>query len=128
MEIKKINQVFGELEKEIMEVVWRLDSVSVRDVLSELKKKKKLAYTTIMTVMSRLHDKKILKREIKGDTYIYAPVQDKKSFFSSVSKKIIAELINEFGKDLAIAQFINVLEGRDLEESKELRKKLKQII
>lgn len=128
MKSKKINQVLGELEKEIMEVLWRLKNASVREVLSEVEKKKKLAYTTIMTVMSRLCDKKILKRKINGDTYFYSPVQDKKNFSSSISKKIISELINEFGKDLAISQFIDVLEGVDLKKSKELRKKLKQVI
>lgn len=125
---KEYNKILGKLEAEIMEIVWELGSTSVRDVLNKIKKKKKLAYTTIMTVMSRLSDKGILKRKLKNDAYIYTPVQDKQSFYAATSKKIIKNLINEFGEDVAVAQFIDIVENGDLKKSKEWRHKLEKII
>ena len=128
MKKKEFNKILGELETEIMEIVWQLKSASVREVLNKIKREKKLAYTTIMTVMTRLCDKGILKRKLKNDAYIYTPFQDKQSFFASVSKKIIDNLINEFGEDMAVAQFIDIIESSDIKKSKEWRRKLKKVI
>ena len=81
-----------------------------------------------MTVMARLCDKRILKRRLKDDAYIYTPVRDKKSFSASVSRKIINGLINEFGEDIAVAQFIDIIENSDIKKSTQWRRKLKTIM
>ncbi len=59
----KIASSLGSLEKEIMEILWKLKTASVRSVLNQLCKKREVAYTTIMTTMSRLHAKGVLKRQ-----------------------------------------------------------------
>lgn len=126
---KEFNQILGDLEAEIMEIMWEIKSASVRDVLNDIKRKTKPAYTTIMTVMSRLCDKEILKRKLnKEDAYIYTPTQDKRSFLTGVSKKIINSLIVNLGEDIAVPQFIDIIENGDIKRSKEWRKKLKEII
>jgi len=63
----------GELEADIMSVVWKIGSASVKDVFEELYPDKRLAYTTIMTVMSRLANKGVLKQDRSGTAYIYTP-------------------------------------------------------
>lgn len=125
---KKEFNTFGELEARIMEVIWRLNSASVRDVLNQIKGKKRPAYTTVMTVMSRLHNKGILKRSPRGDAYIYAPVQNKQRFLATTSRKIIHNLINEFGEDVAVAGFLDAIEGSNVKESEELRNILKKVV
>lgn len=123
----KYNKILGDLEKEIMEIIWREKSCSVRDVLENIKRKQKPAYTTVMTVMARLYDKNILKRNLNDyDAYIYTPVQPKENFLASASKKIINNLIHECGEEVAVAQFIDVLENSTETKSKDLRKKLKK--
>jgi len=52
-----------------MRVAWSRDSVTVRDVLGVLSRKRELAYTTIMTVMGRLADKGLLIAEKRGKTF-----------------------------------------------------------
>jgi predicted transcriptional regulator len=67
-------QVLGPLESEVMEILWRADEpLSVRDVLDRLNDRRahQLAYTTAMTVMSRLADKEILTRRRRGRGYVY---------------------------------------------------------
>lgn len=125
---KKEFAMLGELENKIMEAVWRLGQATVRDVLKHMKGAKKPAYTTVMTVMTRLYNKGVLKRQFKNEAYIYSPVQDKQAFFESLSKKVIHNLINKFGEDVAVAGFIDVIEKTDINKSRELRKKLKKII
>ncbi len=124
---KKIIQILGELEAEIMEIMWKLGSASVREILNCIKKRRKTAYTTIMTVMARLVAKGILKRKLnESGAYIYTLSQDKKSFLAANSKKIIKNLIDEFG-EIAVAQFINAVENSDLKDLAEWQKKLKKI-
>ena len=124
---KKTIRILGKLETEIMEAVWKLGNVSVREVLNNLKKRKKIAYTTIMTVMARLVEKGILKRKFdQGGVYIYASAQDKKSFFASNSRRLIKNLINEFG-EVTVAQFIDEVENSGLKDLAKWQKKLRKI-
>jgi predicted transcriptional regulator len=63
----------GELEALAMDVVWRCsEPVRVRDVLDLLEPGRRLAYTTVMTVMDNLHRKGWLQRERQGRAYLYA--------------------------------------------------------
>lgn len=110
-----------------MEIIWKLKSASVRQVLTEIRKKRKVAYTTVMTVMTRLADKGILRRKFEeGDCYIYKPIQDKESFIAVSSRKMIKNLINEFG-EVVVAQFIDAVETSNLKDLSEWQKKLKRI-
>lgn len=127
MKFFKKSKTFGELEAEVMGVLWHRGDASVRDVLEELRKKRKIAYTTVMTVMSRLHEKGILRRKLDASgAYIYTPSRDKKTFFEQMSRRAITNLIREFG-DVAVAQFIDVLEENNTKKIKEWKKKLKKI-
>ncbi len=125
---KEENKILGCLEEEIMKIIWKIKEGTVRDVLKNIKREKKPAYTTIMTVMNRLEKKGILKRKLQDDSYVYKPTHNKESFLALSSKKIIDSLFKNFGEDLAIAQFMDHLEKVDTEKSKELKQKLKKII
>jgi len=64
----------GELEASALDVLWAAASpLSVRDVASRLKRRPALAYTTVMTVLDRLHDKGFVAREMDGRAYLYRP-------------------------------------------------------
>ena len=127
--MEKNNQLLGNLETEIMEIMWQSGSASVRDVLNKIKRQKKPAYTTVMTVMARLNEKGLLSRKLNSsDAYVYRPVQDKRNFLSTFSRKILSDLFKDCGEDIAVAQFIDLLDGSDAKKSKELKRKLKAII
>ncbi|MFF3554899.1 BlaI/MecI/CopY family transcriptional regulator [Streptomyces tsukubensis] len=65
----------GELEDAVMTRVWRLDRpVTVREVLLELRRERTIAYTTVMTVMDKVHRKGLLRRELDGRAYRYTAV------------------------------------------------------
>jgi predicted transcriptional regulator len=64
----------GELEAAVMDVLWSSpESHRVRDVLEELAPQRKLAYTTVMTVLDNLHRKGWVQREMDGRAYRYRP-------------------------------------------------------
>ena len=69
---------FGELEATVMDLLWsRPDPATVRDVQSALEPERPLAYTTLMTVMDRLHSKGWLTRTMEGRAYSYQPTATK---------------------------------------------------
>ena len=121
-------KVLGELESEIMEAIWACGQASVRCVLDKLQKRKKVAYTTVMTVMSRLYEKGILSRKMdKSGAFIYLPVDDKKTFLQKTSANLIKSFVREYG-DVAVAQFFDIIEFSDLKKSAEWKDKLKKIL
>lgn len=121
-------RILSDLESEIMEIVWKAGNASVRDVLSEMKKKRKIAYTTVMTVMSRLYEKGVLKRNLNASgAFIYESKSGKEDFIKEKSQKIIKGFLKEYG-DVAVAQFLDVIESSDGKQSREWRDKLKKLI
>ncbi len=73
-------QSLGSLEEEIMQIIWKNKNVSVRFIFDKIKTKRPIAYTTVMTIMSRLHTKGILNRKEQSGAYIYSPAQIKEKF------------------------------------------------
>lgn len=109
-----LDKLLGELERDVMEIMWARDHAVVRDVLDELNehrtKQRRLAYTTVMTVMSRLVDKKVLERQLVGRTHTYRARDTRDVFLARASEDLARQLLDDFG-DAAIASFVSVLEG-----------------
>lgn len=107
-----LKKALGDLECDIMECAWRNLRVSVRDVHDELAAKRELAYTTVMTVMSRLGDKGLLRKEKVGKQYYYTPAISREDFSNSLVRSVVAGL----GTDLAapaLAYFVDNLDSGD---------------
>lgn len=83
----------GELEADIMSVVWKLGGATVKDVFEELYPDKRLAYTTIMTVMSRLANKNVLKQDRSGTAYMYTPNVSQEEMASSMITQVIDKVL-----------------------------------
>src|ERR1700678_4180250 len=75
-------------ELEIMKIVWERNSATVRDVYETLLEKRKVAYTTVMTMMKILEEKKYLKRTMAERAWLYKPAQPK--------GKVIGAMVSEF--------------------------------
>lgn len=96
----------GPLEAEVMGVLWRAGHpLPVREVASELNagRDTPLAYTTVMTVMSRLASKRILARSQSGRRFVYAPVA------ADTAEIAVRGVLAEFG-DAALARFVEQAE------------------
>lgn len=86
-----------------MEVAWDASApLTVREALERINASRStpLAYTTVMTVMSRLADKEILRRERHGRGYRYeAAVPD-------VASIAVRNVVRDFG-EAALVQFVD---------------------
>lgn len=99
----------SELEQEVMNIVWECEGCSVRDVLERLNKKKKLAYTTVATILQRLHEKGLVNRGNKDSTLFYSPKISKESYSAKMAHLFINKFFNAFG-DAAITSFAESIE------------------
>lgn len=123
---QKVGKVLGELESEVMEVIWQSPNpVSVRDITEVFKRKRKIAYTTVMTIMNRLVDKGLLSRKQEGRAYLYKSAVSKDKFLIRISRQIIKNFVLSFG-DTAVAHFAEEVGKLSSAKRAELRKLLKE--
>lgn len=89
--------MLGNLEQKIMEVLWSSSTpLKPSEVLAKIDGKH--AYTTIMTVLKRMTDKKIVKREMKNRVYYYQSTQDKCTFASESLDNLFERLFSSYGE------------------------------
>lgn len=92
------------VELEIMEILWRIRGGTVRDVLEQLPKARKLAYTSVSTMLRILQQKKIVTIKKDGRQHIYLPSLSKESYASHSLKKIVSHAFS--GKSLDLVTYL----------------------
>ncbi len=119
----------GPLEQIIMNVFWEKKHADARDVFAELNKKKKVAYTTINTTLTRLHKKGLLNRELikgrGGYRYVYTISESKPKYIDKVISSTIDNLLMQFG-NRTISYFSKSLNLSE-EDVDKLRARLKEL-
>ena len=93
----------GPLEQEIMNCVWEHEEKTVREVHKCLRGKRKIAYTTVMTIMTRLAGKGLLKRKKEGKAFVYSAKNTKKQTAKSMVGNIFSSLVDQFGEEAIVA-------------------------
>jgi predicted transcriptional regulator len=103
-----------ELEAEVMEELWRSGEAPVRSVMEALNERasKPRAYTTYMTIMSRLHKKGLLVRRREGKTDFYAPRQSREEYQAARARTEVEELVAQYG-DAALSNFAQQMASLD---------------
>ena len=93
----------GELEAQVMSVIWDKGEATVQDVKDSLEPDRKLAYTTIMTVMSRLAEKGLLIRRKEGRAYVYKPADSQER----VAGSLLHSLVQRFYKGATVSAIVS---------------------
>lgn len=120
---KGLRKVLGDLESEVMETVWKSGDVTVREVHEMVGGRKDLAYTTVMTVMSRLAEKGLLRRRKgKQNAMVYSAAMGRDEFLRDASTSILKGLMGDFGAP-AMSQLVEMI-GNDSDERIEELSKL----
>ncbi len=94
-----IRKVLGDLEAEIMELIWARPTgqgTTVREVFEVLYERRRVAYTTAMNTMTRLAKKRLLRVEKKDQAYVYYPNLTKPEFVSRFVGRILEDLFVNF--------------------------------
>ncbi len=117
-------QVLGDLEADVMEYLWEYGTSTVRAVHDHLHKERQLAYTTVMTVMSRLADKDMLLREQVGNAYAYRPAVSRDAFAQQVVEEVLDALMGNFS-DQTVSHFARKLGQVEQDRLSELEKAIR---
>lgn len=110
---------FGELEAAVMDCVWRHGrQMSVRDVLDDLSRGRTIAYTTVLTVMDKLHTKGWLSRERAGRAFVYEATRGREAYTARLMRDALSTSSNQ------AAAFVHFLSELSPEEAAALRSAL----
>lgn len=81
-------------ELEIMEILWKLGEASVREVQEAIQERRRPAYTTVQTILSRLEEKKAVRRTRKiGNALLFEPLIAREPAY----RRIIDDFLGLFG-------------------------------
>jgi predicted transcriptional regulator len=100
-------------ELEIMHVVWSKEKATVRDVYEALRERRKVAYTSVMTVMKILEQKGYLKKKQQERAYVYRPARPRAQVLGVMVRDFVDRVFQGAAKPL----LVHLVEDERLSES-----------
>ena len=101
----------GELEAEVLAVLWSASSAMTPTEV-QFALGSELAYNTVQTILTRLHDKGLLGRERTGRGHAYWPCQGAAEFAASQMGQVLRARDD---RRAVLQQFVTTLEPEDAE-------------
>jgi predicted transcriptional regulator len=117
-------KVLGPLETEIMQLVWREKCTTVKQVHQMLQSERDIAYTTVMTTMTRLAEKGVLNRKRDGLAYVYTPAITQHDFEAMMVRRVLDGLMDDYEEE-TITYLLDYLTERHPDKIEGVRKKLR---
>ena len=113
----------GPLARRVMSRLWEGGAQTVAQVATALNlgAERALAYTTVMTILVRLHQKGYVTRTRSGRQYIYCAAMDEASLRAAVGRQELRGLIARFGA-ASLANFAADLSEADPQLKRQLRR------
>jgi BlaI family penicillinase repressor len=108
-------------ELEILKILWEQGPLTVRGVIEQLDDPEGRAYTTVMSLLSVMHDTGLLDRPAHGKAFVYSAAADQQRTLSAM----LSDLVNRAFEGSSSALVAHLLEGenpsrKDLEEIRQL--------
>ncbi len=103
-----IKQVLGKLEAEVMQILWLQPSQAVSEVETQLRRKREVARTTVMTTLDRMHNKGYLTREKQGKAFIYSPRYSREDFERRMAQEVLGALLGGIGEPV-LSTFVELV-------------------
>lgn len=119
---RKRSPALTDAEARVMAVVWDRRRATVADVVSELKKKRPVTYSTVQTILRILEAKRYVAHDKEVRAFVYRPLVEERQARRRAWRHLVTRLFNGSPSLLVL----NVLEDEELDPA-ELRK-LKKLI
>jgi predicted transcriptional regulator len=121
--VKAAKNILTNQELEIMKILWNRGSSTVREVYEELLTRRKIAYTTVMTMMGTLEQKGHLRKSEQGRAYVYAPTEPQTKVVGSMVQEFVKRVFNGSSRPLLV-HLVESL-GDDADQIEEIRQLLR---
>lgn len=116
---KDSDRTLTEVELELMTILWRLTEGTVNDVIAQLPNNRRLAYTSVSTILRILEQKGVLQTRKEGRGHIYVP-QLKKADYEATTVQNVVERVFDGAPVALVKQLLDHVDERTLREIKEL--------
>jgi BlaI family transcriptional regulator, penicillinase repressor len=122
--MRRVSPTLTPQELEIMKVVWEKGPATVRDVYEALRARRRIAYTTVMTMMNVLERKGHLRKRAEGRSFRYQPSRPR----AQVMKAMVREFLDRVFGGSAQPLLVHLLEDRQLtdEDLRELARRVRE--
>lgn len=121
----EVAPIQGELQRQLMAVLWRLGEGTVEQVRAALPARGRGAYTTVQTVLNRLAERGMLERRKEGNTFVYVPRFSEADYLSGAIAKTLSAATRE-ARQVALAQLVGGLERGELTELRRLAREIER--
>ena len=119
--MKPTKPVPTDLELEILKAIWDRGQATVREIYQDLSKRRKIAYTTVLTMMGVLEHKGHLKKTPGERAYIYRPAQPKGQMVDRMVTEFVDRVFDGSAKPLLVHLVEDArIPQRDLAEIEQL--------
>ena len=116
-----------DLEADVMEVVWEQGWpwFAVSKVLAVLQQSRSIAYTTVMTTVSRLHDKGLLERKRDGRRYLYQTRYSQEELAQAMASEVL-DCLGPGSQQAAMALLVDRVSRADVAELERLEQMIRE--
>ena len=115
--------ISGELQTQIMAVLWRIGDGTVEQVRSGLPSRYRGAYTTVQTVLNRLAERGMLKREKAGKGFVYRPAVSESDYVARSIERTLAGASSQ-ARQAALAQLVGGIDSGELSDLQRLAREI----
>lgn len=109
-------------ELEILKVIWQRGPSTVREVYLELQKQRKIAYTTVLTMMGVLERKGHLKKAAGERAYLYSSAKPEPQVTAGMVKEFVGRVFNGSTRPL----LVHLVQDTSAEELAQLEALIKE--
>ncbi|MGB3542565.1 BlaI/MecI/CopY family transcriptional regulator [Rubrivirga sp.] len=110
----------GGTEMEVLREVWTLGQATARDVHDRVSQRRRVAYTTVMTVMKNLAEKGYLTFQARGTAYVYSAARSPEEVRASVLSGVLDKVFG--GSSTSLVQALVQRESLSDDEKADIRR------
>ena len=97
-------------ELDIMKLVWEREEATVRDVYEALRARRRIAYTSVLTMMNVLERKGHLRKRAEGRSFVYQAARPRGQVVRAMVREFVQRVFNGAAEPL----LVQLLEDRRL--------------
>ena len=97
-------------ELDIMKLVWEREEATVRDVYEALRARRRIAYTSVLTMMNVLERKGHLRKRAEGRSFVYQAARPRGQVVRAMVREFVQRVFNGAAEPL----LVHLLEDRRL--------------
>ncbi|KTC87625.1 MULTISPECIES: BlaI/MecI/CopY family transcriptional regulator [Legionella] len=120
------DRLLTEVELELMNIIWSLNKVTIKEIVSHLPKERPLAYTTVATVVKVLEQKGFLECQKSSFAHVFVPIVTKAEYEGTCIEHMVTNVFD--GEPVALVQRLLMAKKLEQDDIQAIEEALKQLL